>query len=46
MKEKDLDAQADKVRLLFKGKELANDFHIYSYDIADDAVILAMMPRP
>lgn len=46
MQEKNSDAKPANVRLLFKGKELSDDFHVYSYDIVDDAVILAMMPKP
>jgi len=33
------------MRLLFKGKELKDDFYVYSYDIADGAVIQAMIPQ-
>jgi hypothetical protein len=39
------DADINKVRLLFKGKELQNDLFVYSYEIKDDAVLQAMIPK-
>lgn len=38
------DADASKIRLLFKGKELQGDLFVYSYEIKDDAVLQAMIP--
>ena len=39
---RELDAKS-QVRFLFKGKELQNDFYVYSYDMADDCVIQVML---
>lgn len=40
------DLQPENVRLFFKGKEITNDFFVYTYDIAADTVIAGMISRP
>lgn len=37
-----LDIEPEKLRLIFKGKELQNDFFVYSYDLVDGSVVVAM----
>jgi hypothetical protein len=34
-----LSLEIEKVRFLFKGKELQNDFYVYSYDMQDECVV-------
>jgi hypothetical protein len=42
---KGCDCDALKIRLLFKGKELQNDLFVYNYEMNNDSVVQAMIPR-